>query len=177
MPAFAAVVRALARNRSPMSLGLRTLLAHLWFTLNFFVAFPALVLYAAGVGLVPPTGALSLLAAAAIALAHAALVFLLVAFVRVGRGTQAPLDPPRELVLSGLYLWIRNPMYLLYVVIVLGEALLYRSFALLAYAIAFWSMTHIYVVAFEERGLERRFGAAYTEYCQRVGRWFPRARR
>lgn len=177
MTAFAAVVRALVRNRSPMSLGLRTALAHLWFAVNFFLAFPALVLYVADVSLVPPAGALSLLAATAIALAQVALAFLLVAFVKVGRGTQAPLDPPRELVVRGLYLWVRNPMYLLYVVIVLGEALLYRSLALLAYALAFWLLTHIYVVGFEERELERRFGAAYTEYCRRVGRWLPRARR
>jgi protein-S-isoprenylcysteine O-methyltransferase Ste14 len=174
--AFAAVVRALVSNRSPMSLGLRTALAHLWFALNFFLAFPALVLFAAGVSLWPPAGALSLLAVAVIVLAHVALFGLLVAFVRVGRGTQAPLDPPRELVVRGLYLRVRNPMYLLYVVIVLGEALLYRSFALLGYALAFWLLTHSYVVWVEERALTQRFGAAYTEYCHRVGRWLPRLR-
>jgi protein-S-isoprenylcysteine O-methyltransferase Ste14 len=169
-------VRTLVRNRSPMSLGLRTALAHVWFALNFFLALPALVLYASGASLWPPGGALSALGAALILLAHAALAWLLVDFVRIGRGTQAPLDPPRELVLRGLYRQVRNPMYLAYVTIVLGEALLYRSPALLGYALAFWLLTHTYVVAREERELERRFGEAYTDYCRRVGRWLPRLR-
>jgi protein-S-isoprenylcysteine O-methyltransferase Ste14 len=94
--------------------------------------------------------------------------------VRVGRGTQAPLDPPQELVLGGPYRWIRNPMYLLYAGIVLGEAILYRSPALLAYAGAFWLLMHVYVVGVEEKALERRFGAAYTSYCRHAGRWLPR---
>jgi protein-S-isoprenylcysteine O-methyltransferase Ste14 len=174
LPPFATVVRTLVRNRSPMSLGLRTALAHLWFALNFFLAFPALVLYASGASLWPPGGAPSALAAALILLAHVGIFALLVDFVRFGRGTQAPLDPPRELVLRGFYRFVRNPMYLLYVVIVLSEALLYRSPALLAYALAFWLLTHAYVVLREEPELERRFGAGYTGYCRRVGRWLPR---
>ncbi len=176
MPPFAALVRTLVRNRSPMSLGLRTALAHLWFTLNFFLAIPALVLYAAGAGPWPPPGAQRVVGVGLIVLAHAVLGFLLLAFVRDGRGTQAPLDPPRALVLRGLYRWIRNPMYLSYVVILLGEAILYRSRALLVYALAFWLLTHTYVVAVEERALTQRFGASYTDYCRRVGRWLPRGR-
>jgi protein-S-isoprenylcysteine O-methyltransferase Ste14 len=173
---FAAVVRTLVRNRSPLSLWLRTALAHLWFALNFFVALPALVLYASGASFWPRGGALSALGTGLIVLAHGALFGLLVDFVRVGHGTQAPLDPPRELVLRGLYRCVRNPMYLVYVMIVLGEALLYRSPALLAYALAFWLLTHTYVVIREEPALARRFGPSYTEYCRRVGRWLPRLR-
>ena len=146
MAGLAALTRALLRGRSPLSLGMRTALAHLWFALNFFVAFPALVLYFARVGLRPPPGGLAVLGAVVIVLAHVALLYLLVAFVRVGRGTQAPLDPPRELVARGPYRFVRNPMYLLYVGIVLGEASLYRSRALLAYALGFFLLTNVYVV-------------------------------
>ncbi|HEY8155421.1 MAG TPA: isoprenylcysteine carboxylmethyltransferase family protein [Myxococcota bacterium] len=153
---------------------MRSALAHLWFALNFFLAIPALVLYASGAGLRPLPGALAVLGGAVIALAHLALLFLIADFVRVGRGTQLPLDPPRELVARGLYRWIRNPMYLLYAVIVLGEAILYRSPPLLVYAGAFWLMTHIYVVQVEEKSLKRRFGQAYADYCRQSGRWLPR---
>jgi len=169
-------VRASERSRSPANLSLRTALAHLWFALNFFLAFPALVLHASGTGLRPPPGALAVLGAAVVVLAHGVLFFLLVTFVRVGRATQSPLDPPRELVLRGPYRWVRNPMYLLYTGIVLGEAMIYRSPPLLAYAVAFWLLTHGYVVGFEERALRRRFGTAYTDYCRRAGRWLPRLR-
>lgn len=174
MSLLAAAARVLARSRTPMSLSLRTLLAHLWFALNFFVAFPALVLFATGTPLAPPPGPGRALGFALIALAHVPLGFLLVAFVREGRGTQAPLDPPRELVQRGLYRWVRNPMYLAYFAIVLGEALLYRSFALLAYGAAFALLTHFYVVRFEEPALGRRFGEAYAGYRRRVPRWLPR---
>ena len=132
------------------------------------------MLYFSRTGLRPPPGALALLGAAVIALAHVALLFQVVAFVRVG-GTQLPLDPPRELVLRGAYRWVRNPMYLLYAGIVLGEAILYRSPALLAYAGAFWLLLHLYVVFVEEKTLKRRFGEAYADYCRRAGRWLPRS--
>ena len=171
-----ATARALLSGSSAASLGLRSALAHLWFALNFFLAIPALLLYATGTGLRPPPGALALLGAAVIALAHLALLWLVVAFVRTGRGTQLPLDPPRELVLRGPYRWIRNPMYLLYTAIVLGEAILYRSPALLVYTGGFWLLTHLYVVGVEERTLKRRFGATYADYCRRAGRWLPRLR-
>jgi len=168
--------RAGPARRSAANLGLRSALAHLWFALNFFLAFPALVLYASGTGLRPPLGAPALLGGAVIVLAHLAVLLLVVDFVRVGRGTQFPLDPPRELVLRGPYRWIRNPMYLLYTCIVLGEAILYRSPALLAYAGAFWLLTHLYVVGVEEKALKRRFGESYVDYCRRAGRWLPRLR-
>jgi protein-S-isoprenylcysteine O-methyltransferase Ste14 len=170
----AAPARANPGHRSAASLGLRSALAHLWFALNFFLAIPALLLFASGAALRPPPGALAVLGAVVIALAHLALLPLLVDFVRAGRGTQAPLDPPQELVLRGLYRWMRNPMYLLYTGILVGEAILYRSPALLAYAGAFWLLTHLYVVLREEKVLERRFGAAYSDYCRRAGRWLPR---
>jgi protein-S-isoprenylcysteine O-methyltransferase Ste14 len=171
---FAAAARAFARSRTPLSLALRTLLAHAWFALNFFVAFPALVLFATGTALTPPPGPGRALAFALIALAHVPIVLLWVTFVREGRGTQAPFDPPRELVRRGLHRWVRNPMYLAYFAIVAGEALLYRSFALLAYGVAFGLLTHFYVVRFEEPALTRRFGEAYAAYCRRVPRWLPR---
>ena len=161
-------------RRSGASVGLSSALAQLWFGLNFFVSFPALVLWWADTSLRPPPGPSRILGGLVIGLAHLALVALIADFVRTGLGTQVPLDPPRQLVERGAYRWVRNPIYLLYVVIALGLAILYRSPPLLAYAGVFALCIHLYVVLVEEKGLRRRFGPLYTEYCRRTGRWLPR---
>jgi protein-S-isoprenylcysteine O-methyltransferase Ste14 len=82
-------------------------------------------------------------------------------FARRGRGTLAPVDPPRTLVVQDLYRYVRNPMYLSVTMIVLGEALLTGSRVLLEYG-------------YEEPTLRRRFGPAYDRYRATVGRWVPR---
>jgi protein-S-isoprenylcysteine O-methyltransferase Ste14 len=65
-------------------------------------------------------------------------------------------------------------MYLVYLAIVVGEAILYRSLPLTLYACLFFALEHAYVVGFEEHELRGRFGAEYDVYCARVGRWLPR---
>jgi protein-S-isoprenylcysteine O-methyltransferase Ste14 len=158
---------------STFNLTVRSLLADLWFALVFFVGLPAAVLRAAGAPLRPPPGPSLAVAVGLIAVAFALVAFHVVAFVRQGRGTPAPLLPPRRLVSRGLYRWIRNPMYLLYTVVIAGEALAYRSWALLATAVGFWLLAHLYVVHVEEKQLQRRFGEAYDEYRRRTPRWLP----
>jgi protein-S-isoprenylcysteine O-methyltransferase Ste14 len=161
-----------ARSRAALAVG--SLLAAGWFSLMFFVTFPALVLVASGASLWPPPGANRWLGGAILVAAHALLVGPVLAFIVEGRGTQLPIAPPGVLVRSGLYTRVRNPMYSIYFAIVLGEAVLYRSLPLLAYALAFFALEHVYVVAFEEKRLRRRFGADYDAYCERVPRWLPR---
>lgn len=163
-----------AGARSPALLAAGSLLAAGWFSLIFFGALPALVLLASGAGLWPPPGPNRWLGAAILVVAHVLLVAPVRAFIVEGRGTQLPIAPPGTLVRSGLYTRVRNPMYAIYFAIVLGEAVLYRSLALLGYAIAFFALEHVYVVAREEKLLRRRFGADYDAYCERVGRWLPR---
>lgn len=97
-------------------------------------------------------------------------------FARTGRGTLAPVDPPRELVVRGLYRYVRNPMYLSVTVIVLGELLLTRSRPLLVYWTLWFVAVNLFVIGYEEPTLRRRFGAAYERYMQDVGRWLPRFR-
>ena len=94
-------------------------------------------------------------------------------FAVVGRGTPAPFDPPRELVATGLYRWVRNPMYLSALLLLVGEAILLEAPVLLRYAAAFFLATHLFVVLYEEPTLTRTFGPEYTEYRARVGRWIP----
>ncbi|HEU4563136.1 MAG TPA: isoprenylcysteine carboxylmethyltransferase family protein [Gemmatimonadaceae bacterium] len=95
-------------------------------------------------------------------------------FVARGRGTPAPIDPPRRLVAEGPYRWVRNPMYVAGILIILGEAVLWQAPALLAYAAAFWLATHLCVMGYEEPALARRFGADYARYRREVPRWLPR---
>jgi protein-S-isoprenylcysteine O-methyltransferase Ste14 len=95
-------------------------------------------------------------------------------FAHRGRGTLSPVDPPSELVVEGLYRYVRNPMYLSVTVIVLGEALLSGSRALLAYWAVWFVAANLFVIGYEEPTLRRRFGPAYERYRAKVGRWLPR---
>ena len=93
-----------------------------------------------------------------------------------GIGTPAPFDPPRRLVITGLYRWVRNPMYVGAGAALAGAALYYRSLPLFAYAAAFMLAAHLFVVAYEEPVLRAKFGDDYAAYCRRVARWLPHAR-
>jgi protein-S-isoprenylcysteine O-methyltransferase Ste14 len=99
------------------------------------------------------------------------------AFARYGRGTPAPIDPPRVLVTGGLYARTRNPMYLGVLTVLLGEATAFGSSRLLAYAAVVFLGFHLFTVLYEEPAHARRFGSAFEEYCRRVPRWLPRLRR
>ena len=94
-----------------------------------------------------------------------------------GRGTPAPFDPPRRLVITGLYRWVRNPMYIGLGIMLIGEALLmpqiWREMA--ALIVVLWIAVTVIVVRKEERDLRRLFGADYEAYCRKVPRWIPRA--
>jgi protein-S-isoprenylcysteine O-methyltransferase Ste14 len=100
-------------------------------------------------------------------------VWCIVAFSVIGRGTPAPFDPPRQLVVAGPYRIVRNPMYLGAALALAGAALFYESWALLAYCAALVLVMHLFVVIYEEPTLRTTFGASYARYCERVGRWWP----
>jgi protein-S-isoprenylcysteine O-methyltransferase Ste14 len=94
-------------------------------------------------------------------------------FAGVGRGTPAPFDPPRRLVVQGPYRFVRNPMYVGATVALGGAALFYESPALLAYTGLFLVIAHWFVIWYEEPHLRRTFGEEYRAYCSRVPRWWP----
>lgn len=98
-------------------------------------------------------------------------------FARSGRGTLAPVDPPRELVVRGLYRYVRNPMYLSVTMIVLGEVLLTGSRGLFVYWAIWFVAVNLFVIGYEEPTLRRRFGESYERYTREVGRWLPSVRR
>jgi protein-S-isoprenylcysteine O-methyltransferase Ste14 len=98
-------------------------------------------------------------------------------FAREGHGTPAPFAPPRRLVVSGPFRAVRNPAYLAALGVLLGEALLLGSRAVLVYAGAMAVVFHLFVVLYEEPALRRKFGAEYDAFCREVPRWIPRLRR
>jgi protein-S-isoprenylcysteine O-methyltransferase Ste14 len=97
-------------------------------------------------------------------------------FATIGKGTPAPFDPPRRLVIRGPYRFVRNPMYIGAGLALASAALFYESLPLLGYAGLFLLATHAFVVLYEEPTLRRTFGQEYEAYCRQVRRWWPRVR-
>jgi protein-S-isoprenylcysteine O-methyltransferase Ste14 len=93
-----------------------------------------------------------------------------------GLGTPAPFDPPKKLVITGPYRFVRNPMYVGMALVLIGEAVVYphvTKLMLIMVAILLVVIT-VFVMRFEEPTLRRMFGADYDDYCQHVRRWIPR---
>jgi protein-S-isoprenylcysteine O-methyltransferase Ste14 len=95
-------------------------------------------------------------------------------FIRIGRGTLAPWSPTRKLVVGGMYAYVRNPMILGVITVLVGESLMLSSVGILTWAILVFLINTVYFVFSEEPGLEKRFGEEYREYKRDVPRWIPR---
>ena len=156
---------------------LRSIAAVVIIVAIWFVGFPALLLSLRVEPFPLRLGALRM--AGAVPLAIGAWLFLWVTwtFAAIGRGTPLIFDAPTRFVALGPLRFVRNPMYVGDVLIILGEALLLESSAILVYGAVFWLALHILVVTLEEPRLRRRFGPSYERYCQQVPRWVPRAAR
>jgi protein-S-isoprenylcysteine O-methyltransferase Ste14 len=109
-----------------------------------------------------------------IAAGTAALVHAFVLFVLQGLGTPAPIAPTRTLVVTGTYRWVRNPMYLAVTAVIVGQALLFASGTLAAYAAAVATAFVAFVNVYEQPTLRRQFGADYEAYLRTVPGWWPR---
>ena len=94
-------------------------------------------------------------------------------FAAIGKGTPAPFDPPRRLVVRGPYRFVRNPMYIGAGLALASAALFYGSVPILIYTGAFLLAMHLFVVLYEEPTLRRTFGQEYETYCRQVRRWLP----
>lgn len=95
-------------------------------------------------------------------------------FAFKGRGTPVPMDPPKELVIAGLYRYVRNPIYMGVLLIFLGHFLWFGYWALLVYALVAFIGVHLFVVGYEEPTLKKKFGQPYERYMQNVPRWIPK---
>jgi len=95
-------------------------------------------------------------------------------FVFIGKGTPAPFDPPRRLVIRGPYRFVRNPMYIGAGMTLAGAGLFYEALSIFIYTGIFFLITHLFVVLYEEPTLRKTFGADYETYFGRVSRWLPK---
>jgi protein-S-isoprenylcysteine O-methyltransferase Ste14 len=109
-----------------------------------------------------------------IAIGGIALIHSFARFVIDGLGTPAPVAPTEELVVTGLYRWVRNPMYLAVELVIVGQALLLRQWLLLGYAALVGAAVAMFVYFYEEPTLAERHGDRYTAYQATVPRWIPR---
>lgn len=132
---------------------------------------PYRILLASGHLRVPTLGLISLAALVLIVLGILVLLRCVWDFFASGRGTLAPIDPPRFLVIRGLYRYTRNPMYNGVLAVLLGEAWLFNSTSLLKYAAFILVAFHLFVVLYEEPTLEAQFHESYQAYRRSVPRW------
>jgi len=134
------------------------------------VVVPALLLADADLAQWP----LAALGAVLIAAGLGMIAWTVALFAGVGQGTLAPWDPTTRLVVRGPYRHVRNPMISGVLAVLLGEAALFGSLALLAWWAFVFALNAVYFVLIEEPGLRERFGAEYEAYAARVPRWLPR---
>ena len=95
-------------------------------------------------------------------------------FALQGLGTPAPIAPTQRLVVTGLYRYVRNPIYIAVVAVIFGQALLFGDWRLLWYGALLWLAFHLFVVMYEEPTLKESFGAEYEAFRINVPRWIPR---
>ena len=103
----------------------------------------------------------------------AVLVWSIVDFAVHGRGTLAPVDPPKELVVNGPYRYVRNPMYVGVLTVLLGEASFFGSTSLLWYTVLVLAVFVAVILGYEEPRLQEQFGESYARYAGSVRRWIP----
>ena len=95
-------------------------------------------------------------------------------FALQGLGTPAPIAPTRMLLVTGSYRFVRNPMYVGVLSLIVGQALLFGSLGTLIYGLSAWLIVHLFVLGYEEPTLSRSYGEQYERYRANVRRWLPR---
>jgi protein-S-isoprenylcysteine O-methyltransferase Ste14 len=130
-------------------------------------------------GIVAPksTGAAQVAGMIVVAIGTVIALWCVFTFAFIGKGTPAPFDPPRRLVVRGPYRFVRNPMYIGAGMTIAGAAVFYESLSIFIYACLFFLITHLFVVLYEEPTLRRAFGDEYEAYRRRTRRWWPKRSR
>ncbi len=125
----------------------------------------------------PPFLGISAMRLLGLLLIAAALPVLLDSFSRFalqGGGTPAPVFPTQHLVVSGLFRYVRNPMYVAVAMVIFGQGLFFGSIRVLEYGVAVWAAFFLFVLLYEEPTLRATYGREYEEFCANVPRWIPR---
>jgi len=152
---------------------LRALTYATLFVALFLVIVPQRILRASGYVGGDSFGLVELTGLGLVGLGLALVLWCLATFAFVGKGTAAPFDPPRKLVVVGPYRFVRNPIYIGAVVAMLGAAMVLWSGWLILYSFVVLIVTHLLVILYEEPHLRRVFGPDYDAYLHRVRRWIP----
>ena len=176
------LVRGLIREYLTALAWRRTMTMAILGSVLFFVAAPSVV-----AGLIPwwitrweflpPFFDLQATRAVGILLIVAGLPGLVDSFARFalqGLGTPAPIAPTQNLVVTGLYRYVRNPIYVAVVAVILGQAILFGDWRLMTYGGLMWLAFHAFVLTYEEPVLAQKFGAQYEDFRANVPRWIPR---
>ncbi len=98
----------------------------------------------------------------------------ILSFIRIGKGTLAPWNPTQNLVTSGMYRFVRNPMIMGVLAVLIGESICIISLKILLWALVFFIINNIFFVTYEEPNLKKKFGDHYLQYKRNVPRWIPR---
>lgn len=158
-----------------MAVLIRALVYAALFISFVLVYLPAQVLSGAGIARPERFGTIQFIGMFICTVGGIIALWCILAFATLGRGTPAPFDPPRKLVVRGPYRFVRNPMYLGAELALAGAALFYESASLWAYTAGFLLLMHLFVILYEEPALRRSFGEEYENYCRQVRRWLPKA--
>lgn len=124
-------------------------------------------------GRTPASGLMFLVALALLVTGSAVYAWCVWEFAAFGRGTPAPIDAPKRLVVRGLYRYTRNPIYVGVLTVILGWSVMFGETTLLIYAFCVGICFHLFVILYEEPHLRLQFGAEYGDYCAKVSRWLP----
>jgi len=142
--------------------------------MNVLVFIPAVVLYFVGYQWTPNHPVLLGLGGILLILGLSLAGWTMRLFAVEGKGTAAPWNPPKNLIVSGPYCYVRNPMITSVLTMQIAEALLLNTWLCWVLFALFWLANMIYFPLFEEKDLEKRFGESYLEYKRNVPRWNPR---
>jgi protein-S-isoprenylcysteine O-methyltransferase Ste14 len=156
-----------------MSPLLKSLILFLLVALTGFIALPWFVLFVSDGFLNFQIGFLRFLGLLPLMFGLVLAFWVLLSFALFGKGTPAPFDPPKRLVVTGPFRYVRNPMYWGAVLVIVGEGLVFQSIALFFLAILLWVFFHAFVIYYEEPTLKKEFGQEYESYLKTVPRWAP----
>jgi protein-S-isoprenylcysteine O-methyltransferase Ste14 len=117
---------------------------------------------------------LQIIGAALVALGILVLVDSFTRFAIKGLGTPAPIFPTKHLVVTGIYRYLRNPMYVAVVALIVGQGLIFANTHVIEYGALVWLVAHLFVISYEEPALRASFGSDYEAFCRGVSRWIPR---
>jgi protein-S-isoprenylcysteine O-methyltransferase Ste14 len=152
---------------------LRALTYATLFVAGFLVVVPQRILRASGYVAGDSVGPAEVAGVGIVVLGFVLVLWCIVTFAFVGKGTAAPFDPPRTLVVVGPYRFVRNPIYIGAIVAMLGAAMALWSGWLVLYALVVLIATHLLVILYEEPHLRHVFGQPYEDYLRTVHRWIP----